>query len=352
MSARVSSRGTWLCGKYGIGDGATIGQLSSGSGSTSPPTSAASTPCGRRVRAASRSSPRCGGGRSRRCAAHAAGLRLVVEAGAPRRDPTLGADVGHLREQEAGAADRAGAEVHEVPVVGHAVGGRVLAHRRHRNPIDERHAAQAERREQRRRRRRDRHLDAGLPRRLGREPQVDAGDEGGIAHLQVLVSDAQAAGEQREGEIERIERHVALGVLEPLEARLRRALQALDRGPPRRSRRRRAPRGRRRGLERLHQRDRVLHRQLGAGADREVRRVRGVAGEHEVAVMPGAVANGREAAPDRAVRDQPVARQLVGEQRARRTRSSVASLACSSPAARHVSSRASTMKVEWSGSYW
>ena len=36
MSARVISRGTWLCGKYGSGDADTSGQFPSGSGSSIP----------------------------------------------------------------------------------------------------------------------------------------------------------------------------------------------------------------------------------------------------------------------------------------------------------------------------
>src|SRR5438270_700156 len=55
-------------------------------------------------------------------------LRLV-HAGAARRDAAFPADVGHLREHEARASDGASAEMHQVPVVGRAVVGRVLAHR-------------------------------------------------------------------------------------------------------------------------------------------------------------------------------------------------------------------------------
>ena len=43
------------------------------------------------------------------------------------------------------------------------------------------------------------------------------------------MRDAQAARQQRERELERLEVHVAFGVLEPLQAGLRGALQALDR---------------------------------------------------------------------------------------------------------------------------
>ena len=36
MSARVISDGTWLCGRYGSGDGAMIGQLPSSNGWSIP----------------------------------------------------------------------------------------------------------------------------------------------------------------------------------------------------------------------------------------------------------------------------------------------------------------------------
>ena len=77
----------------------------------------------------------------------------LVHAGAAGRDAALAADVGHLGDHQPGAADRAAAEVHEVPVVGRAVLGRVLAHRRDDDAVREHEVAQAERREHRRRRR-------------------------------------------------------------------------------------------------------------------------------------------------------------------------------------------------------
>src|SRR5690606_18847872 len=61
----------------------------------------------------------------------APGLRLflVVDAGVLGRDAALGADPRRLRHDEACAAPGEGAQVHEVPVRGHAVLGidRVLA---------------------------------------------------------------------------------------------------------------------------------------------------------------------------------------------------------------------------------
>ena len=44
------------------------------------------------------------------------------------------------------------------------------------------------------------------------------------------MGDAQASGQQREGELSRVEVHVPLGGLEPLQAGLGRALKGLRRG--------------------------------------------------------------------------------------------------------------------------
>src|SRR5215471_4494667 len=65
---------------------------------------------------------------------------------------------------------------------------------------------------------------ARLLRRAPREPAIHLRHEPGVAEPQVLVRDAEAAGEERERELDRVQIHVALGVFEPLEARLRRAL--------------------------------------------------------------------------------------------------------------------------------
>ena len=63
-------------------------------------------------------------------------VRAGPEAGVLRADPALGEHGGRLGQHQAGAADRAGAEVDQVPVGGQAVGaGGVLAHRRHGDPV-------------------------------------------------------------------------------------------------------------------------------------------------------------------------------------------------------------------------
>ena len=95
-----------------------------------------------------------------------------------------------------------------MPVVRHAVLGRVLAHRRDDDAVGEQQVAQRN------------GVNIGGGARLGRgsratpgcvaptapgEPVVDARDERRVAQLQVLVRDAQAARQQRERELERLE---------------------------------------------------------------------------------------------------------------------------------------------------
>ena len=80
--------------------------------------------------------------RSRRCASRRAtcsGLYMPVQPGL-MRPSRLTSVISVITS--AGAADRAAAEVHEVPVVGRAVLGRVLAHRRDHDAVGE-HAARA-----------------------------------------------------------------------------------------------------------------------------------------------------------------------------------------------------------------
>ena len=88
--------------------------------------------------------------------------------------------------------------------------------------------------------------DAALLGGAAGEPVVDGGHQRRVAQRQVLVGDAQAAGQQAEGELQRLEVAVALGLLEPLEAGLGRALEC-SRPPagarPRRRRGRPRPSG-------------------------------------------------------------------------------------------------------------
>src|SRR5207253_3940667 len=107
---------------------------------------------------------------------------------------------------------------------------------------------------------------------------------------------------------------IALGLLEPLETRLGRALQGFHLRPAL-------------GLvggqrapdlamlaQRAAERDGVFHGQLGAGADREVGGVGGVSDEDDVVVVPARVAHGRAAAPERAVLQYEMELGLAGAQ--------------------------------------
>ena len=116
------------------------------------------------------------------------------------------------------------------------------------------------------------------------EAAVDRRDELRIAQPQVVVCHAAAARQQIERELRPLLIDVARQALEPLERRLRGALRALDDRPAL------GLVGRERGghvvagcAKRPRQRDRVLHRELGPRTDREVRRVRRVAEQHDVA---------------------------------------------------------------------
>ena len=75
-----------------------------------------------------------------------------IHPGAMQADAAFRQHVGHLGDHEPGAADRAAAEMHEMPVVHGAVLGRIHAHRRHHDAIRDGEAAQRDRREHRRRR--------------------------------------------------------------------------------------------------------------------------------------------------------------------------------------------------------
>ena len=77
------------------------------------------------------------------------GFVLVgIHAGAFRRDAPLRVDVGHLGHHQPGAAERHIAEMHQMPVVGRAVVGVVLAHRRHHDAVGQREAAKRDGRKQ------------------------------------------------------------------------------------------------------------------------------------------------------------------------------------------------------------
>ena len=71
--------------------------------------------------------------------------RVVVEAEAAVRDAPVARDCGGLDREHAGTRLQQLAPVDEMPIVGAAVVGRVLAHRRHDDAIGQREPAQRER---------------------------------------------------------------------------------------------------------------------------------------------------------------------------------------------------------------
>ena len=123
----------------------------------------------------------------------------------------------------------------------------------------------------------------------------------GIAEAEIFVADPLASGEQRICELQRVEAEIAVQRLEPF-GRVARAVLKLEHFE------------RAFGLillERLCQRqvgavehfgqlDRILQRELGARADREMRGVRGVAEQDQFVVRPAFAFDPAELEPRRA----------------------------------------------------
>ena len=120
-------------------------------------------------------------------AAPRGGVLGPVEPGAARRDAPVGRDARHFGEDQPGAAMRERAEMDEMEIADRAVRGRIHVHRRDHDAVRELHVAQAQRREHRRRRLAGAGVVAGLAGERAGEPAIDAIDEAGIAHPQVLV---------------------------------------------------------------------------------------------------------------------------------------------------------------------
>ena len=155
------------------------------------------------------------------------------------------------------------------------------------------------------------------------EPGVERAREVRVADGEARVRDAAAAREQVERELHRLEVRVRRHATEVRGALARRGLRPLDGGLPFQlvvdERSLHVPAA---AHERLGERDRVLHRQLRPRADREVRRVRRVAEQHEPAVVPDAVRHLREVEPERAVGEELAAARGRWRRAARRTRGS------------------------------
>ena len=147
---------------------------------------------------------------------------------------------------------------------------------------------------------------------------VNAGDERVVPEAQLGFG--QAAGEEVVGELPG--RQGVVGTAEVLPPRQARARRVLDLGHQRLPGRFVGGQG---GVdvsavfaERGHQRDRVLHRHLGARADREVGGVRGVAEQRDRGapdpVPPAAGAPGPEVTPPGVVDEQRMPVGLLGEE--------------------------------------
>lgn len=72
---------------------------------------------------------------------------VLPDAEVRRRNAALGQDCGGFQHHQACAALGSAAEMHEMPVVGKAVFGRVLAHRRHPDAVRKSHGTKLESRE-------------------------------------------------------------------------------------------------------------------------------------------------------------------------------------------------------------
>ena len=145
---------------------------------------------------------------------HAACCSSFHKPGAARRDPGVAADTGHLGEHQPGAADRARAVMHQMEIAGHALLGRIHAHRRHHRAVRHRHVAQLQRLEHRRHGLVDVDVKT-LGAHLLRKRLVDLGDEIRRAQRQIIVGDGLGAGHDAEGELHGIEIPEPVDMLEP-----------------------------------------------------------------------------------------------------------------------------------------
>ena len=174
-------------------------------------------------------------------------------------------------------------------VVGHAVLGAVHRHRRHHDAVLAAPSAEAEGQEHRRHRMLLRRAQGALA-----EPALDPLEIGLVAAAEILVADALATRQQRIGELARREPGIARHVLEPLGRVARGRLQPHHLDPTL------GLVGRERCGQTVvarngaRQRDRVLERELGARADREMRGMRRVAHQHQIAAHPRFVRDARE----------------------------------------------------------
>ena len=277
-------------------------------------------------------------------------LLVVPQPGAARRDAGVAADAGHLGEHQSGAADRARAVMHQMEIAGHALLRRVHAHRRHHGAVGHLHLAQFERLEHRRHRLFDIDVKA-LGADLASQTPCRPRDEIRRAQREIVVGDGLGAGHDAEGELHGIEIPEPVDMLEPDQRHVGGVLGLLDLLAPAVLVFLQGGIDRRRLRHRVGQRDGVFHRELGAGADREMRGRLGVAEQHHVVLDPALAADHREIAPHRAVGQQ----RMAVEEPAEDFRHAVGGLLLrSGPQARRaakVSASVSKIQVERPASY-
>ena len=264
----------------------------------SPPTSAWSRPCGRHGRAAGRSSSPNWRARNRRCASRPPPARRSRGRRSRGVMRASASDAGHLGEHQPGAADARARR-----------NARGASRPARRPPREYWHIGETTTR-----------LSSIMPRSrngwniggtglsastveaLRRASSratsaVDLATNSGRAQREIVVGDRLGARHQAEGELHRVGIvPVAPHVLEPDQRHVGGVLRLLHLLAPRRFRNARsaAATSGRRGAEGLVERDRVLHRELGAGADGEVRRRLGVADQHQLPRDPALAADRSE----------------------------------------------------------
>ena len=242
-------------------------------------------------------------------------LLIGPQPGASRRDASLWRDADHLGHDQAGAAERLGAQVGQVEVAGHPVYSDIHVHRGNDHAVDQLELTEPERVEHRRP---DLTVTVSSSLFLPGEPGVDIGNECGVAQPQVVIGDAPASGEDVEGELLRLLIDILLDVLEPLQAGLGRALRRQHHGL---SLFFVCCQGGADVIALVQARcegERILHRELRARTDREVRGMGGIAEQHHVVVHPVLVADRGETDPAGVVGQHFVAVEDVGEQLADR----------------------------------
>src|SRR5512139_2591010 len=135
-------------------------------------------------------------------------MLVVPHARATGRNAARWRYAGHFREDQPGAALGARSQVDEVEIVRRSVGCRIGRHRRDDDAVGERHLAKPEGCEHRR-------CGLWLASRTLPEAGLRPFEPALVAKPQVFVTDALGTGEERIGELPRLEVEITLDRLEP-----------------------------------------------------------------------------------------------------------------------------------------